>query len=109
MNQFIQRIVNHVANEIIIKGLANSRTFQRFAVRADKSLRDLHETSSETLSSAINEFAAGASQQQVRSTSTAATGHARAQRPEPPKPPLTGFAGFLSAFAKEVRKDLTGK
>jgi hypothetical protein len=105
MNQFIQRIVNHVANEIIIKGLANSRTFQRFAVRADKSLKDLHETSTDTLNSAFNEFASTATQQQVRSTSTAAAAN-RLRRPEPP---LTGLAGFLSAFAKEIRKDFAGK
>jgi hypothetical protein len=103
MNQFIQRIVNHVANEIIIKGLANSRTFQRFVVKTDKSLQDLHKTSTETLSSAVNEFAS----QQIRSTSTSAAG-AAAARAGPPQPPLTGFAGFVSAFIKEVRKDLAG-
>jgi hypothetical protein len=107
MNQFIQRIVNHVANEIIIKGLANSRTFQRFVVRTDKSLQDLHKTSTETLSTAVNEFAS----QQVRSTSTSAgsgCAGAAAARAGPPQPPLTGFAGFVSAFTKEVRKDLSG-
>lgn len=103
MNQFIQRIVNHVANEVIIKGLANSRTFQRFVVRTDKSLQDLHKTSTETLSSAVNEFAS----QQIRSTSTSAAG-AAAARAGPPQPPLTGFAGFVRAFIKEVRKDLSG-
>ena len=48
---------NHVANEIIIKGLANTRTFQRFAVRTDKSLQDLHKASTETLGTAINDIA----------------------------------------------------
>ena len=27
------------------------------------------------------------------------------QHAKPPEPPLTGVAGFVSAFAKEVRKD----
>jgi hypothetical protein len=104
MNQFIQRIVNHVANEVIIKGLANSRTFQRFVVRTDKSLQDLHKTSTETLSSAVNEFAS----QQIRSTSTSASSGAAAARAGRPQPPPTGFAGFVRAFIKEVRKDLSG-
>lgn len=28
------------------------------------------------------------------------------QAARPPEPPLTGVAGFISAFAKEVRKDI---
>jgi len=36
MNQFIQRVANYVANKVIVKGLANSRSFQKFAVRTNK-------------------------------------------------------------------------
>jgi hypothetical protein len=44
MNQFIQRIVHYVTNELVVKGLANSKTFQRFAIRTDAQLRKLSET-----------------------------------------------------------------
>jgi len=96
-NQFIQRVVNYVANEVIIKGLANSRTFQRFAVRTDKSLQDLTKASSETFQQAMNELAQQQQKQQVRLSSSQAG---------PPQPPLGGFVGFVSAFVKEIRKDL---
>lgn len=94
MNQFIQRVANYVANEIIIKGLANSKTFQRFAVRADARLRDLHKKGTETFTSAFEEINA----QQAKAESVAAQG--------PPKPPPRGFPGFVRAFVKEIQKDL---
>lgn len=33
MSQFFLRIANYIANELIVKGLANNRSFQRFALR----------------------------------------------------------------------------
>lgn len=33
MSQFFLRIANYLANELIVKGLANNRAFQRFALR----------------------------------------------------------------------------
>lgn len=33
MSQFFLRIANYIANELIVKGLANNRAFQRFALR----------------------------------------------------------------------------
>ena len=100
MSQFIQRIANYVANEILIKGLANSRTFQRFAVRTDKNLQDIHKKGSEALNNVLDEAVVG---QQVRASSTSTKA---ANASGPPQPPLTGFPGFLSAFVKEIRKDL---
>jgi hypothetical protein len=95
MNQFVQRVVNYVANEILIKGLANSKTFQRFAVKTDHSLRK----GTESLQQTIEEL----SKQQVRTSHTSTT----ARRP-PPIKPQTGVFGFLSAFVKEIRQDFGG-
>jgi hypothetical protein len=75
MNQFVQRVVNYVANEILIKGLANSKTFQRFAVKTDHSLRK----GTESLQQTIEELA----KQQVRTSSSSTTAR---QRPPPIKP-----------------------
>lgn len=36
-----QRVLNYLVNEVIVQGLANSRTFQRFAVRTDATLNEL--------------------------------------------------------------------
>ena len=41
MNQFINRVVGWVANEIIVKGLAENAAFQRFAVRTAASAENL--------------------------------------------------------------------
>lgn len=97
MNQFIQRVVNHVVNEVIIEGLAKSRMFQRFAVRTDATIKDVQKASTEKLNTAFEEIA----KQQVSGSATVAGG-----APRPPQKPLTGFPGFLSAFVKEIRKDL---
>ncbi|KAF2934868.1 hypothetical protein DAI22_04g191900 [Oryza sativa Japonica Group] len=35
------RVLSYVVNEFIVEGLANNRTFQRFAVRTNKSLENL--------------------------------------------------------------------
>ena len=99
-NQFIQRVINHVANEIIIKGLANSRTFQRFAVRTDKAYQDYSKQGAETFEKMAQEATKVASEA-TQEISFAAGGG-------PPKKPLTGIPGFFSAFAKEVRKDFSG-
>ncbi|KAK8959932.1 hypothetical protein KSP40_PGU008699 [Platanthera guangdongensis] len=38
---FIGRIVSYVVNELVVEGLANNQSFQRFAVRTSKTLQDL--------------------------------------------------------------------
>jgi hypothetical protein len=107
MNQFVKKVLDYVANEVIIKGLANSRTFQQFAVRTDATLKDVHRTGSETVNKAFDEFA----KQQVRGSSTMAGGSGTAGGVGgggiiPPTPPLRGFPGFVAAFFKEIQKDL---
>lgn len=37
---FFSRVMNYVFNELLVDALANSKTFQRFAVRTDKALRE---------------------------------------------------------------------
>jgi hypothetical protein len=94
MSQFIQRLVNHLANEVLIKGLANSKTFQRFAVRTDSALKDLHKDGTQKFDTVI------------RTVVTEATKPTTVTSSGPPQPPLRGFPGFVSAFFKEIRKDL---
>ena len=96
MNQFVNRVTNYVANEILIKGLANSRTFQRFAIRTDQTLNEMKKNGTDQLNSAFEEVA----KQQVRNASSKTTAAG------PPTPPMRGFSGFASAFFKEIRKDL---
>lgn len=95
-SQFIRRVADYIANEVLVKGLANSKTFQRFAVRTNKNLQDIERVGTEHLNKAFDSLTA-AEQQQIR-VSTSMAG--------PPQPPLSGFRGFVAAFFKEIRKDL---
>lgn len=92
MNQFIQRVANYVANEVIIKGLAHNKTFQKFAVRTDAQFKEVHKMGTEQINKTVEELA---------KTTTATSGAAG-----PPRPPLRGVPGFVSCFFKEIRKDL---
>jgi hypothetical protein len=96
MNQFIQKIANYIGNEVIIKGLANSRTFQRFAVRTDASIKEMHKTGSDSLNKTFDEITG----EQITKATT---------KGGPPQPPLRGFPGFVSAFFKELKSDVVGK
>jgi hypothetical protein len=102
MNQFIARVVNHVVNEVIVVGLAKSRTFQRFAVRTENTLQSVQKAGAESLlKQTFGEGVAGA-----ESSATAAAASKTARSGGPPPKPLTGFPGFVSAFVKETRHDL---
>ncbi|KAL8262354.1 hypothetical protein R6Q59_026403 [Mikania micrantha] len=38
---FVQRVMSYLVNEILVDSLANSRTFQRFAVKTSKSMEEM--------------------------------------------------------------------
>lgn len=40
-NPFIQRVANWLAQEVVVKGLAENKTFQRFALRTDAHVKEL--------------------------------------------------------------------
>lgn len=46
---FFQRVAQWLANEIIVKGLANSPAFQRFAVRSSQQAKEVSKSASEAL------------------------------------------------------------
>jgi hypothetical protein len=96
-SQFIQRVANYVANEVIVKGLANSKTFQRFAVRTNKQYNEVTKQSVDQISKTFEDIA----QQQAGSAASSSV-------KGPPKPPLRGIPGFFAAFFKEAKKDITG-
>lgn len=96
-NQFFQRVANYVANEIVVKGLANSKTFQRFAVRTNKQYEEVTKQSADQLSKTLENIT---QQQAGNAASSSLKG--------PPQPPKRGIPGFFVAFFKEARKDITG-
>lgn len=44
MSGLFGRVFGYVFNELLVNGLANSRTFQQFAVRTDKALREVQKS-----------------------------------------------------------------
>ena len=44
MSGLFGRVFGYVFNELLVNGLANSRTFQQFAVRTDKALREAQQS-----------------------------------------------------------------
>lgn len=101
MNQFITRLVNHVVNEVLVEGLAKSRLFQRFAVRTDATLKTVEKSSTQAFRTTFGEAEAN---NLASSSSSNATASGRA----PPQKPMTGLTGFIGAFFKEIRKDMSG-
>lgn len=114
MNQFIQRVANYIANEVLIKGLANSKTFQKIAVRTDKHISEIkgkgHHTLNETMDELHKAATDAAFSSGAGSSSKSAGMHTAAAQAAsaagPPQPPLRGFAGFIRAFGLELKNDL---
>ncbi|KAJ0882963.1 hypothetical protein Hanom_Chr10g00898821 [Helianthus anomalus] len=38
---FVQRVMSYLVNELLVDSLANSRAFQRFAVKTSKSMEEM--------------------------------------------------------------------
>ena len=106
MNQFVQRIANYIANEIFIKGLANSKTFQRFAVHTDRHIQKIKKEGVETLNSHMDEFHKQATKAAYSTSASEGAATSGARKLMPPQKPLEGVAGFFSALGKVIRRDL---
>lgn len=48
---FFGRLVQWLANEVIVKGLANNPTFQRFAVRSSQQAKEISKSAAEAAKS----------------------------------------------------------
>ena len=111
MNQFVQRVVNYIANELFIKGLAESKTFQKFAVHTDRHIQRIKKDGVEQLNNHVDELhkeitKAAYSTSTKSTTSAAARGSGGGGVLQPPKKPLEGIPGFFSALGKVIRRDL---
>mmetsp|Transcript_30967 Transcript_30967/g.65927 ORF Transcript_30967/g.65927 Transcript_30967/m.65927 type:complete len:120 (+) Transcript_30967:143-502(+) len=114
MNQFIQRVANYLANEVFIKGLAESRTFQKFAVRTDKHIQTFRKEGLEHVNSQIDELHKQATRAaySTASDSVARGGGGVAGNAgggttlRPPRKPTEGLPGFFSALGRVIRRDL---
>jgi len=111
MNQFVQRVAHYIANELLVKGLAESKTFQRFVVHTDRHIQKYKNEGLEQVNTHIDELHKKATQA-AYSTSTKSSNNSTSASSrgksglEPPQKPMEGIPGFFSALGKIVRKDL---
>jgi hypothetical protein len=80
---------------VIIKGLAESKTFQRFALRTHVNIEKATKTGTEYMNKGIDEVTKLATEAAKESASSAG----------PPKPPLRGVPGFFRAMGREIQSD----
>ena len=104
MNQFVTRVVNWLANEVIVKQLANNKHFQNFALRTHLTVKSTKETLRQHADDIADGGVDGVRRAIENAQSSAVGNGARGGR----LPPQRGILGFFSAFGKEVRKDFGG-
>lgn len=82
MSQFFFRVANYLANELIVKGLANNKSFQRFALRTSENMKKIQTDGLKNGDKVVEEMTATVSKK-------------------------AGMAGrFLDALRAEVKKDI---
>ena len=93
--------------EIFIKGLAESKTFQRVAVHTDRHIQKYKKEGLETMNSHIDELHKQATKAAYSTSSSSTSGASSSGGGlKPPIKPQEGVAGFFSALGKVIRRDL---
>mmetsp|Transcript_3968 Transcript_3968/g.8006 ORF Transcript_3968/g.8006 Transcript_3968/m.8006 type:complete len:102 (+) Transcript_3968:204-509(+) len=100
MNQFIARVANWLANEVIVKSLVKNKSFQNMALRTHLRV----EKNKEAVKEAMDEAAQAVEQAHRTGIGEGGAGVKGGIR----QPPPTGLGGFIQAFVKEVKKDFGG-
>ena len=97
----------------MIKGLAKSKTFQKFAVMTDHHVQKYKKEGLETVTAQMDELHKQATRAAYSSTATSRTaassspgGAGKGAPPRPPPKPPGGLAGFFGALGKVIRRDL---
>ena len=97
------------SQEIFIKGLAESKTFQRFAVHTDRHIQKYKKEGLEHVNAQIDELhkqATRAAYSTGSSATSSSSGAAGGGTLRPPQKPMEGIPGFFSALGKVIRRDL---
>ena len=103
-NPFVQRVANWLAQEVVVKGLAENKAFQRFALRTDHKLKEFTEkVDVSKVTEAANNLAKEASK---AAESVSATVQREMQAT--PKPREIGFKSKQDLL-REAREKAAGK
>ena len=114
---------HNIPQELFIKGLAESKTFQRFALHTDKHIQkykregleqvnahldELHKQATTTMRSASSSSSSTTTTNGSNNASsyTRGAGGGGDTLLKPPQKPLQGVAGFFSALTRVIQRDL---
>ena len=92
MAQFLFKFLDYVASDIIVKRLANSKTFQRFALHTDNIVQKQSIKGEQIM-------------QSVSKTAGEVASNPEILKQKVPKIQNTKFDKYMKAFAEEVKKD----
>ena len=95
-----------IKQEVFIKGLAESKTFQRVAVHTDRHIQKYKKEGLETVNSHIDELHKQATKAAYSTSSSSSTNASSGGGLKPPIKPQEGIAGFFTAMSKVVKRDL---
>ena len=85
--------------------MANSKTFQRIAVRTDNHIQNLKRQSNESINATLDEVHKTATKTAFSTTTKNST---TKNTGGPPQPPPTGISGFFQALGRVIQKDFAG-
>ena len=103
-NPFVQRVANWLAQEVVVKGLAENKAFQRFALRTDHKLKEFTEkVDVNKVAEAANNLAKEASKAAESVSQTVAR-----EMQATPKPREIGFKSKQDLL-REAREKAAGK
>ena len=103
-NPFVQRVANWLAQEVVVKGLAENKAFQRFALRTDHKLKEFTEKVDVTK---VTEAAENLAKEASKAAESVSQTVAREMQATP-KPREIGFKSKQDLL-REAREKAAGK
>ena len=98
---------NNKKQEVFIKGLAESKTFQRVAVHTDRHIQKYKQEGMEGINNHIDELHKHATRAAYSTTSSSNSANKGASSGlKVPQKPMKGIPGFFNALGKVIRRDL---
>ena len=101
-----QQTTTQQKQEVFIKGLAESKTFQRVAVHTDRHIQKYKQEGMEGINNHIDELHKHATRAAYSTTTSSSSANGGASGLKVPQKPMEGIPGFFNALGKVIRRDL---